>query len=141
MAAVFENTGVRFRYPENWRLEREEADDGWTVYVQSPGTAFAMVSLREEVTPGEMAETALAAMREEYPELEADDCVDSLAGQPAIGHDIQFFSFDLVNTAWTRSFAGGRGSVLILCQTSDIELDAHEPVLRAICASIEVEED
>ncbi|MGE3805507.1 MAG: hypothetical protein AB7K24_12600 [Gemmataceae bacterium] len=141
MAAVFENTGVRFRYPESWQLEREESDEGWTVYVQSPGTAFAMITLRDDATPGELAQIALDALREDYPELEADDCVDSLAGQPAIGHDVQFFSFDLTNTAWIRSFASACGTVLVLCQTSDLELEAHEPILRAICASIELEDE
>ena len=43
---------------------------------------------------------------------EADDCVDSVAGQPAVGHDVRFFSLDLTNTCWIRSFYGGRGTVL-----------------------------
>ena len=89
----------------------------------------------------EMVETALAAMREEYPELEADECVDSIAGQPAVGHDIRFFSLDLTNTAWTRSFYSSRGTVLVLCQLNDLEVEKNEPILRAICASMEVDND
>src|SRR5262249_50073296 len=126
--------------PENWRLEREEDDAGWTVSLQSPGTAFLMLCLREDMpTTDELADTALAALREEYPELEAEDCFESVAGQPAVGHDIQFFSLDLTNTCWTRSFYSSQGTVLLMCQTSDLE--QSEPVLRAICASLELEED
>ncbi|TMQ33765.1 MAG: hypothetical protein E6K70_11330 [Planctomycetota bacterium] len=142
MVAQFEEAGVRFKYPENWRLEREENESGWTVSVHSPETAFLMLCLREDMPrTDEMAETALEALREEYPDLEAEDCVDSLAGQPAIGHDIRFFSFDLTNTCWTRSFYSTQGTVLLLCQFNDLETDRNEPVLRAICASLEVENE
>ncbi|HMF12210.1 MAG TPA: hypothetical protein VKE94_07885 [Gemmataceae bacterium] len=142
MAARFDDGGIRFQYPENWRLEREENDSGWTVSLQSPGTAFMMVCLREDLpTPDQVAEAALDALREEYPELEADDCVDNLAGQPAIGHDIRFISLDLTNTCWTRSFYSSEGTVLVLCQANDLELEVHEPVLRAICKSLEVDEE
>ncbi len=142
MVETFEDAGVRFRYPENWRLEREDTDTGWTVVLQSPETAFAMISLHEESPSVEsMAETALAAMREDYPDLEVDNCVDSLAGRPAVGHDIRFFSFDLTNTCWIRSFYCSRGTVVVMCQVNDLELDSNEPVLRAICASLEVEDE
>jgi hypothetical protein len=142
MAARFCDGGVRFQYPENWCLEREENDTGWTVSLQSPGTAFMMLCLREDLpTPDQVADAALDALREEYPNLEADDCVDSLAGQPAIGHDIRFISLDLTNTCWTRSFYSSEGTVLVLCQANDLELEEHEPVLRAICKSLEVDSE
>lgn len=142
MVAEFEEAGISFRYPENWQLERQETDAGWTVTLQSPGTAFFMLSLNEEMpsTTG-LAEAALAALREEYKELDADECVESFAGQPAVGHDIRFFSLDLTNTCWTRSFYCAGGTVLVLCQVNDLELDKNEPVLRAICASLEVADD
>jgi hypothetical protein len=141
MVGEFHEGGIRFRYPPNWRLERVENETGWTVSLQSPDTAFVMISLDEEMpSVDSMAEAALGALREEYPELEADDCVDSLAGQPAVGHDIRFFSFDLTNTCWTRCFYSSRGTVLVLCQANDLELEQNEPVLRAICASLEVDD-
>src|SRR5262245_42151124 len=110
MPETFEDSGIRFRYPENWQLEREDGEDGWTVALQSPGTAFLMLCLREDMpTTDDMAEAALAALREEYPDLEAEERIDSLAGQMAVGHDINFISLDLTNTCWTRSIytAGG----------------------------------
>jgi hypothetical protein len=141
MPATFERDGIRFSYPENWRLEREEAEHGWTVSVQSPDTALLVVTLDEEMPDAEkVAETALGALKEEYPDLEADPCVDSVAGQPAVGHEIRFFSFDLTNTCWTRSFYSARGTVLVLWQINDLELETNEPVLRAICKSMKIED-
>ena len=142
MVETYEQEGIRFKYPENWGLEREDNEAGWTVSLQSPQTAFVTIGLYADTLDAEgMAETALAAMREDYPDLEAEDCVDSLAGRPAIGYDIRFFSFDLTNTCWIRSFYCSRGTVVVMCQMNDLELEANEPVLRAICASLEVDDD
>jgi hypothetical protein len=140
--AEFHDGGIRFRYPENWTLEREDNDTGWTVSVQSPGTAFLMVCLRHD-TPAtdEVADAALAALQDDYPELEFDPCIDSVAGQPAVGHVVRFFSLDLTNTCWTRSFYSSEGTVLVLWQVNDLELEHAEPILKAICSSFEVETD
>jgi hypothetical protein len=139
--AVFEESGVSFQYPDNWALEREENETGWTVSLQGPGTAFAMVCLRNDAPdPGRMADAVLETLREDYPDLEEEPRVDTLAGRPAVGHDITFFSLDLTNTAWTRSIAGTQGTILMLCQTADLELDSEEPVLRAVCKSLRVED-
>lgn len=142
MSALFERDGIRFRYPENWQLEREDSEHGWTVSVYGPGTAFLLLSCDQDMPENErMAESALEALREEYPDLEADPCVDSVAGQPALGHDIRFFSLDLTNTCWTRSFYSPRGTVLVMWQVNDLELDTTEAVLRAICASLKLKVD
>src|SRR5262245_20423590 len=142
MAAQFDHQGVGFRYPENWKLERQESEDGWTVTVQSPETAFLVLSLREDMPDaGEVVEAALKTLKDEYPDLEAEECIETLAGRPALGHDIRFFSFDLTNTCWTRCFYGSVGTILVLCQLTDLESERHEAVLRAICASLEVADE
>ncbi len=141
MAALFERDGIRFRYPETWQIEREESASGWTVSLQGPGTAFLVLSVDQDMPEMDaVAETALAALRDDYPELEADPCVDTVAGQPAIGHEIRFFSFDLTNTCWTRSFYAGGGTALLMWQVNDLELEQSEDILRAICASVEVDD-
>ena len=142
MSKQFREGGVSFRYPENWRLEREESETGWTVSLQSPQTAFVVVSCDGTMPSAEdVARTTLEALQSDYPGLEADPAVDTLAGQMAVGHDIRFFSFDLTNTCWTRSLYSESGTLLVLCQANDLELDDYEPVMRAICSSLEVEQD
>ena len=142
MPATFEEDGLSFQYPENWQLQREESANGWTVTLQSPDTAFFMVSFDADMPEAEqMAQTALDALQEEYPTLEADPSLEDVAGQPACGHDIRFFSFDLTNTCWTRSFYCGEGTVLAMWQANDLELEKLEPVLKAMCASLKVAED
>jgi hypothetical protein len=141
MPQVFQQEGLSFRYPDGWRLEREDSDGGWTVLLQSPGTAFLTVTADGSLpTVEDMAEAALEALRSEYPTLEAEERVDTLAGQMAFGHDMRFFSLDLTNTCWTRCFYSGAGTVLVLAQAADLDLEQYEPDLRAISASLRVEE-
>src|SRR5947207_14536930 len=105
MAATFHEAGIRFRYPENWKLERQENEQGWSVTVQSPDTAFLMLTLCDDMPDAtEIAAAALGALKEEYEGLDAEDCVESLAGQPAVGDNIRLFSLDLTNSCWTRCF-------------------------------------
>jgi hypothetical protein len=141
MTREFNEGGVSFRYPESWTLEREEADGGWAITLQSKETAFLVVTLDPTMpTPEEMAKTALEALRSEYPELEADSALDMLAGELAVGHDIAFFSLDLANTVWTRCLYGAGGTLLVYWQMNDLELPTMEPVVRAVCQSLRVEE-
>jgi hypothetical protein len=136
----FSEDGLSLSYPDDWKSEREATAEGWTVTLQSPGTAFAMIRLERDMPTTEaVALTALEALKEDYPSLEAESAIDMLAGEMAIGHDIQFFTLDLVTTCWTRSFYGAAGTVLVLCQVSDVEQEAYEPALRAICASMRTE--
>src|SRR5436190_4811864 len=138
MPTRFHENGIAFQYPENWQLEREEHESGWTVALQSPETAFLTMTFDVEAADvAKLADSALATLREEYPDLEAEPRVETIAGQPAVGHDARFFSFDLTNTAWIRSFRSEEGSVLLLCQFNDLEEDSNGLVLKAICASIE----
>jgi len=138
MPRVFREGSLSFRYPDNWQLEREDNDHGWTVSVYSPGTAFLTLSLDTDYPDTDrVADTVLEAMRSEYPELEADEQAEQFAGQWAVGHDIWFFTLDLTNTCWTRSFDCPDGTALLLCQVSDIDA-SQEPILRAICASLRV---
>ena len=86
-------------------------------------------------------------MRTDFDHLSPDSSfmsslIDKLDEQkPAVGHNIRFFSLDLTNTCWTRSFYSGRGTMLVLCQLNDLELEKYEPVLKAICASIELDDE
>lgn len=138
----YRESGVSFRYPATWQLEREENETGWTVSVQSPATPFFLVTFDEDQpSTDDMLQAALTALRSYYPELEAAEQVDTLAGQPAVGHDIQFMSFDLTNTCWVRSFYTATGTMLVLWQSNDLDLEEYEPVLRAICASLQVEDE
>ena len=141
MFRTFADDGLAFDYPAGWKIEREESEDGWAVTLQSPGAAFAVIRLERGMPDAvEVVEAALASLKSVYPELEATSALETIAGEMAVGHDIEFFSLDIANLAWTRCFFGPAGTVLLLCQCSDLDEEGHEAMLRAICASVRVEE-
>jgi len=141
MSRIFERSGVSFQYPDNWKLDTEEAGDGWTVTLQSPETAFLLVSLRPDaVGAGQLADEALTALKAEYPELDAEPAVDDVAGLPAVGHNLDFLTLDITITGWSRSIDTTAGPLLVMWQASEYDRERHEPVLRAIAASLSIED-
>jgi hypothetical protein len=142
MSKQFSEDGLSFSYPDDWRIEREPADNGWTVTLQSPGAAFAMIQMDADMPdPRQMVHEALETLQGEYPTLEASSALETISGEMAVGHDMEFFSLDMLNTCWTRSFYGVAGTVFILCQATGADEVDYEPALRGICASMRLEEE
>jgi hypothetical protein len=140
MLGIYQDHGIRFSYPASWEVEVNDDGPRTTVTLSDPGgTAFALVTLDEDSPPaGEMAEQALQAMREEYPELDAYPATETIAGHEAVGHDVEFFSFDFLNACAIRCFQTPRQSVLMLGQWSETaDGDAYEPTFRAMRRSFE----
>jgi hypothetical protein len=137
MPAVFEKMGIRFLYPDNWTLDEDEALHGnSSVTVQSPGGAFWSVVLHPPTTdPAKLAATALAALKEEYVDSEAEPVHEQFGDQTLNGYDMNFFYLDLTSTATIRCFRTADATYLILCQAEDLEYVALSQVFRAITTS------
>ena len=141
MPETFERDGLRLQYPNAWEIELEEEGESWTVSLQGPGTAFLVLTFVPDVEdPGELVDAAVAGLREDYPDLEAEDAVETLAGQPALGADVRFVHLDLTNTCWIRSVPTGSGAVLVMGQCTDEELEDQGATLNSIMASLTVDE-
>jgi len=138
---TFERAGVRFQYPANWQVDVDDGDDGWAVTIQSPETAFVVVSLRPDAAnAAQVADETLEVLRAEYKDLDAETAIDSIGGLPAVGHDIDFVTLDTAISCWTRCVDTSAGPLLVMSQTSEYDRELHEPVLRAIRASIQLED-
>lgn len=140
----FERDRIAFRYPRSWSLE--EADDpegeGWAVTVSSPETAFLMLSLQPNARdPGELADQTLDALKAEYKELDSEDVMETISGQPSIGFNADFLTVDTATTCRVRCLDTFAGPLLVLAQVSDYDREANEPVLAAIIQSLNVEVD
>jgi hypothetical protein len=139
MNGIYDDHGIRFEYPRDWELEVSDDGPRTTVAVQSPGgLAFAMVSVDDSrPEPAELADEALAAMRDEYPGLDASPALEEIDGHRAVGHDLEFISLDMVNSCVIRSYRTPRRTVLVFGQWSDLAGDEPEDQLRAVRRSIE----
>lgn len=141
MTKQFRHAGVAFRYPDDWTLEPEDHDDGWGLSLYSPGTAFVTLRCyRSNLPIEELAETVLATMRQEYKQLDAEARVETIDGQMALGHDLEFLSLDASNLCKVRSIYTDAGTLLFLGQTSEIDPISYEPAINAILASLRFED-
>ena len=137
--ATYDDQGIRFEYPKDWGLEVTEDGLRTTASVQSPsGLAFALVTVdEEEPDPEALVKEALAALREEYPDLVAEPTEEIIDHRPSVGVDVEFFSLELANTCNLRSYQTPRRTVFVLTQWSDLEPLDSDLALRTIRQSIE----
>jgi hypothetical protein len=138
MPSQYEKLGIHFQYPDNWKLDEIEArDSGNSVTVYSPGGAFWSITIHpRSQSVQKLADAALAAMRQEYDELDAEPVAETVAGQELLGWDMNFYCLDLTNTALVRGFSSGDATYLIFCQADDREFDEVGPVFAAITRSL-----
>lgn len=138
MPLQYDKLGICFQYPDNWTLDEIEArDSGNSVTVYSPGGAFWSITIHPaSQSPQALADAALAAMRQEYDELDAEPIAETVAGQELTGWDMNFYCLDLTNTALVRGFSTDEATYLLFCQADDREFDEVEPVFAAITRSL-----
>jgi hypothetical protein len=138
MPAVFDKLGIRFQYPENWTLESDAtATDRQTISVYSPEGAFWMVMCHpRDSDPLELARTALAAMQNEYKELDSEPVREEIGDVELVGFDLNFYCLDLTNTAWIRAGYTKSTTYLLICQAEDREFEQVSAVFQAMTASL-----
>ncbi|MBN1912696.1 MAG: hypothetical protein JW818_23440 [Pirellulales bacterium] len=137
MPLEFNKWGIRFSYPDNWTLDEDGTSaECRTVTVASPGGGFWTLSvLPRGSNPSELVETTIAAMREEYKDLEVEAISEEMAGQDLIGYDLNFYYLDLTNTTQVRAVRGDRATYAVLIQAEDREYAQMADVFRAITTS------
>ena len=141
MPAVFEGDGIRFLYPDNWKLVGDGGGEDGSVTVQSPQGAFWSVS-RHRAGPAAqtVAGEILSAMRREYPQVEVEEAQDQVGGALAVGYDMRFYCLDLLVVSTVRTVEQSGRTLAIMCQAEDRDFDRLKSVFSAITHSLLVGE-
>lgn len=138
MSAIFDQSGVRFAYPESWTIENPPDEEAEVqVTASSEGTAFWSLSVYPGLRDirGLLGEV-LQAMQAEYPALEHDPADEIVEGTSVVGYDLSFYCLDLTNSAWIRVFHRNQATYLLLAQAEDKEFEEVEPVFEAMTACL-----
>lgn len=137
MPTTYDKIGVRFDYPENWRIEEENLNDQRAITVYSPGGGFWSVVVHpQRMEPGELATAAMELMRKEYDNLDAEVATEQFADHEMIGYDLNFYCLDLTNTTHIRSCRAENATYLVFYQAEDREFEKLAPVFRAMVTSL-----
>ena len=137
MPSVFEQSGLRFEYPDNWTIDQATAEQVEQIVVSSPNTGFwhlTKYAVGTELEP--LFDEALAALRTEYPDMETEPAANELEAQLLSGFDVNFICLDLTNTCWLRGFQTSGATYLLMCQAEDREFAQVSPVFQAMLASL-----
>ena len=139
MPARFDRLGITFLYPENWRLDEEEALQGHqsvTVYSPSGGAFWSVAIHPPSEDPAKLAAAALKVMQQEYEDLDSEAASETLGDREMVGYDMNFFCLDLTNSAVVRSLRTRQATYTIFYQAEDREFDQVQPVFQAITVSL-----
>jgi len=133
----FDRFGLAFDYPDGWTVDTGDAVGRYaTVTVYAPGGGFWSVSGHAPGgDPRELSAAALAEMRQEYRDLDAEAATDHVGGHDLPGFDMNFYCLDLTNTAQVRTLHTDDAVYLIFCQAEDREWDEIAPVFAAMTTS------
>ena len=139
---TFTRGSISIQYPLNWSVETDEDGSGWSANIVSKDTAFVLASLRPDAEhPAELADEALAVLKAEYKELDADPVVENIAGQPAVGYDVDFLAVDTSVVSFIRGLNTPDGPLLLLAQVSEYDRERNEPLLRAVLKSVQIADE
>ena len=137
MPKLFDDLGVRFQYPDNWRVDDDASSEGVSVY--SPGGSFWSLTIHPPgKEPIELLDQVLGQMKTEYRELDSHLVQLPVAGDDRQGLEMNFVCLDLTCTAVACAFEDYKATYLVLYEADDRELEQIEPVFRAISASLSV---
>ena len=134
MPATFESFGVKFLYPENWKvLDRETHEQSEGMTMELPSGGFFSI---ERVDPASSAESLIDSvgdtLQAEYEELEREALPpgDSNPGEAAT--DFRFYYLDLVIVSRVIVLPTRAGTLLLQFQAESRDFDANERVIDAI---------
>jgi hypothetical protein len=135
----FNGMGVSFLYPDNWVLDEDsnpDPDEG-SATVFSPSGAFLSVSVYSPQShPDDLAEQAVAGIREEYGDVDVELAEDTVAGVDLKGYNVNFFCMDLTSTAKVRCLRTTKATYAIFCQAEDTDFERLARVFEAITVSL-----
>lgn len=139
MTAVYDKLGLRFLYPENWKLLDDsdskvphvitlETPDGsctWAVHVY-PAESDRELVLKE----------TLSSLRETYEDLEISPSSEEYGDLEGTGVEAMFYCLDFLIKAEMHFVELPEHSLLFWAQSEDREFDKHKLVFQAISISL-----
>jgi hypothetical protein len=138
MTACYEKLGIRFLYPENWKVADEQFDESpHSVSVESPDSGFwSLLVYDEEIDPRALLEQVLESMCEEYEGVESSLVSEQFDDVESLGYDMYFCCLDFIVNSRALAFRAGGKTLLMMWQAEDREFEQLEPVFRAITISL-----
>ena len=134
MSVVYDKWGVRFIYPEGWKITEDQTNERpRTLSLESPaGGTWELLLYDDHSSPDELVADALEAMRKEYDDVESSAWTDCLDEVEVVGCEMYFYYLDLLIHCRAMAAPLGDQTALFLWQAEDRTFTELEAVFRAI---------
>ena len=134
MSAVYDKQGVRFIYPESWKVTEDTVtEQPRTLSLESPAGGTWELLLYDDVSqPSELAADVLKTMQKEYEDVESSVLTASFDDVDAVGYAMYFYYLDLLINCRTLAATFGSQTALLIWQAEDRTFTELEPVFRAM---------
>jgi hypothetical protein len=143
MPATFEKLGVRFLYPENWRLTDEtDTELPCSVSLETPsGDAFWSIHLFPlDADQDEILKETVNSLRETYPDLEVASRPPDFDRFPGTAIETLFYCLDFLIRVRLQVFQTADYQLMFWFQAEDREFDKQEPIFKAMATSVLAED-
>ena len=135
MPGTFEGFGITFLYPDSWTIDTESEPQA--VSLESPEGAFFTVSRHDNVAEADAAlEQAIAAMQQEYEEVEREAVEKEVLGLRLVGSILRFVYLDLIVASQLMALTHEGHTYLMQFQAEDRLHEQMQSVLDAMQTSL-----
>lgn len=149
MTAEYNKLGLKFLYPENWKLTEEsdigvadsessDENSGRIISLETPdGGATWAVHVYPAETDGDIVlKELLASLQETYEDLEIAQDRLELGDQEAVGVEALFYCLDFLVRAQIHTIKTSEHLLLFWSQAEDRAFDEQKIVFQAISISV-----
>ncbi len=137
MPATFDDFGLRFLYPDNWKeLSRDGDESGRGVTLEMPsGGLFSVTKYDEPQVPQALLDRFASTMKAEYPEGEVESVLPTSSPTDE-AMEFCFYYLDLLVVARIIVMSFIEQTIVVQIQAESRDFDAGEPVFAAMLKSI-----
>ena len=139
MTATYQNHGVQFIYPENWKLIDQEDPDQrpCQIALESPsGGQWSVILFPTDRNPDEVLAEAVQALGDQYEDLETSAAPPDFEPYPSTAVDGYFYCLDFMVMARLRVIETAKYTLLVWFQAESRDFDTNHQVFRAITTSL-----
>jgi len=139
MTAIYEKRGIKFLYPENWKLSDEaDAELPCSIVLETPdGGAFWSVHLHPpDADANQILEETLAPLRETYSDLEIATIEHDFQQLPGTAIEAMFYCLDFLVQARLQVIETKPFLILLWYQAEDRDFEKQSLVFKAISTSL-----
>ena len=138
MTAVYEKHGVRFMYPENWKLtDGQELDLPFQVTVENPdGGIWSVNVFSSEFDTDELLDKALEGLQETYDDVEISETTNDFEDFDPKGVEAYFYCLDFIVMAKIQVIESPQYKFVFLFQAESRDFEQQHEVFLAIATSL-----